>query len=88
MPQKYCGQCLETFLDILAEELKEGNSLMIQGFGCFSVWEQTERAGRNPRTGVSCTIPRRNSVKFRPGKTLLQKLNEAEKETKAAREKG
>ena len=75
-PQKHCQEYLETLIDIMAEELKDGNSLMIQGFGSFSVWEQTERLGRNPRTGVSCTIRPRNSVKFKPGKTLLKQLND------------
>lgn len=74
-PQKYCQEYLETLIEIMAEELQEGNSLMIQGFGSFSVWEQSERIGRNPRTGVSCTIQPRNSVKFKPGKTLLGQLN-------------
>ena len=76
-PQKYCQEYLETLIDIMAEELQEGNSLMIQGFGSFSRWEQTKRIGRNPRTGVSCTIQPRNSVKFKPGKTLLGRLNNA-----------
>ncbi|WP_316251394.1 HU family DNA-binding protein [Parabacteroides faecis] len=31
--------------------------------------------GRNPRTSKSCTIPSRVSVKFKPGKFLLQCLN-------------
>lgn len=74
-PQKYCQEYLETLIEIMAEELQEGNSLMIQGFGSFSVWQQSERIGRNPRTGVSCTIRPRNSVKFKPGKTLLGQLN-------------
>lgn len=74
-PQKYCQEYLETLIEVMAEELQEGNSLMIQGFGSFSVWQQSERIGRNPRTGVSCTIRPRNSVKFKPGKTLLGQLN-------------
>lgn len=74
-PQKYCQEYLETLIEIMAEELQEGNYLMIQGFGSFSRWEQTQRIGRNPRTGVNCTIPARHSVKFKPGKTLLARLN-------------
>lgn len=73
--QKHCQHDLEVLIEIIAEELKQGHSLMIQGFGSFSPWAQTERVGRNPRTGVSCTIRPRNSVKFKPGKTLLQRLN-------------
>lgn len=48
---------------------------MLQGFGCFSLWKQTARPGRNPRNGVGCTIEARNSIKFKPGKELLKILN-------------
>lgn len=73
--QRSCVRYLETLIDIMSEELKDGNSLMLQGFGSFTVWPQSERIGRNPRTGVDCTIRARNSVKFKPGKTLIKELN-------------
>lgn len=38
-------------------------------------WEQTERIGRNPRNGVAYMIRARRSVKFKPGKLLLKRLN-------------
>ena len=60
---------------VIAEELNEGNGIILQGFGCFNLWKQTEREGRNPRTGETVPILPRRSVKFRPGKMLLQKLN-------------
>lgn len=69
---------LNTLLDVLSEELSEGNNIVLQGFGAFSRWEQTERIGRNPRTGVACMIHSRNSVKFKPGKFLLDRLNKEE----------
>ena len=66
---------LNTLLDILSEQLSDGNNLVLQGFGTFSAWKQTERVGRNPRTGVSCVIRPRNSLKFKPGKSLLDRMN-------------
>ena len=51
------------------------NEIILQGFGTFKAWEQAERTGRNPRTGISCKIPARRSVKFKPGKFLLRDLN-------------
>lgn len=63
------------FETTLIDALEEDNSLMLQGFGTFTLWEQTEREGRNPRTGEACTIPPRLSAKFKPGKQLLKKLN-------------
>lgn len=65
--------CRATYL--VAQSLEEGESVSLQNFGTFLPWKQTERPGRNPRTGVSCTIASRTSVKFRPGKKLLEQLN-------------
>lgn len=75
IPQRECGRYLNNLLDILGDELESGNSLVLQGFGTFTRWEQTARLGRNPRTGKDVPILPRNSVKFKPGKFLLKKLN-------------
>lgn len=69
---------VNVFEAALAEALLEDRSLMLQGFGSFEVWEQSERTGRNPRTGETCTIGPRKSAKFRPGKYLLKQLNKVE----------
>ena len=66
---------LNTLMDILSDELAEGNKIILQGFGTLSRWEQNPRLGRNPRTGKECLIAARNSVKFKSGKLLLKKLN-------------
>lgn len=70
-----CRNMVEALMATLAEELDEGNGIVLQGFGSFSPWHQTGRAGRNPRTGKTCMITPRISVKFKPGKLLLKKLN-------------
>lgn len=63
--------------ETITEELQNNSTLMLQGFGTFVPWEQTERSGRNPRTGTPCTIRKRTSVKFKPGKHLLKALNDS-----------
>lgn len=73
--QSECNRYLNNLLDILGDELESGNGLILQGFGTFTRWEQTARLGRNPRTGEHVPIRPRNSVKFKPGKYLLEKLN-------------
>lgn len=74
VPQYQSRQFLNAFESVLRERLGEG-SIRLQGFGSFEPWEQTERMGRNPRTGTPCMIPPRTSVKFKPGKYLLEALN-------------
>ncbi|WP_455640168.1 HU family DNA-binding protein [Parabacteroides sp.] len=74
VPQYQSRKFLEAFQDIIKETLKE-DTVVLQGFGSFAPWPQAERMGRNPRTGTSCVIPSRISVKFKPGKFLLDELN-------------
>lgn len=66
---------LNTFQEVLTEAMKKDSPVMLQGFGTFAPWVQKERSGRNPCTGISCAIPARTSVKFKPGKFLLKELN-------------
>ena len=73
--QSQSRQFLNTFQVVLAEAIKRDSPVMLQGFGTFTPWVQTEREGRNPRTGITCVIPARTSVKFKPGKFLLKELN-------------
>lgn len=68
-------QIISIWQDIISDYLSKDETIMLQGFGSFSCWQQSERPGRNPRTGKDCTIPPRTSVKFKPGKVLLKKLN-------------
>lgn len=73
--QSQSRQFLNTFQEVLAEAIKQDTPIMLQGFGTFTPWKQHEREGRNPRTGITCLIEARTSVKFKPGKFLLAALN-------------
>lgn len=75
LPQYVTNDIIDACTEIIARSLKEGDPVALQGFGVFTPWQQTERLGRNPRTGVDCMIAPRTSVKFKPGKFLLEKLN-------------
>lgn len=77
--QSQSQKFLDTFQEILSEELKKDNNLSLLGFGVFSPWKQTERIGRNPRTGVECVIKPRLSVKFKPATRFLETLNDETK---------
>ncbi|WP_102408951.1 HU family DNA-binding protein [Parabacteroides bouchesdurhonensis] len=60
---------------VLTSELQQKGSIILQGFGTFLPWKQSERLGRNPKTGTPCMIRERVSVKFKPGKYLLDAIN-------------
>ena len=67
---------IDTLCVVVGESLQKEDSVLLQNFGHFTPWQQKERFGRNPRTGIECTIHKRVSVKFKPGKRLLDILNE------------
>ena len=52
---------LDALEEVLTEALKEDKTIQFYGFGTFVPWKQTERPGV--------------SVKFKPGKFLLNTLN-------------
>ena len=66
---------IDTMNNVICESITHDESI-IQNFGHYTPWKQVERMGRNPRTGKECTIPKRISVKFKPGKGLIEKINE------------
>ncbi len=76
---KEAQQFMNVYQDILGEAILEEGHMVCQGFGTFSLWQQTERMGRNPRTGTEVLISARNSIKFKPGKELLEILNREKK---------
>lgn len=68
-------QFLDTMSDVVGETLSRNETVLLQNFGHFMPWEQSERMGRNPRTGEECVIYKRRSAKFKPGKGLIDTLN-------------
>lgn len=67
---------IDTMSEVIGESIMRNESVLLQNFGHYTPWKQTERIGRNPRTGQICSIPKRVSVKFKPGKGLIEKINE------------
>ncbi len=55
--------------------LRRGDSVMLVGFGTFSVVDRKASVGRNPRTGERIQIPAARRPKFKAGKNLKQSVN-------------
>ena len=51
------------------------NTIIIVGFGNFSVSHRKATTGRNPRTGESIQIPASKRPKFTVGKALKDSVN-------------
>ncbi|QNM15660.1 MULTISPECIES: HU family DNA-binding protein [Fusobacterium] len=65
----------EAILDSIEEVLKAGEELNFIGWGKFEVVEKAARKGRNPKTGEEIQIEAKKAIKFKAGKTLLEKIN-------------
>ena len=66
---------VDLFLTTIENPLAAGEELNFIGWGKFEVVERAERVGRNPKTGEEIKIEAKKTVKFKPGKTLVDKIN-------------
>ncbi|MGK0291236.1 MAG: DNA-binding protein HU-beta [bacterium] len=66
---------LNAFISTVQNELSEGKTITLVGFGTFTTVERKERKGRNPQTGKEINIPATTIPKFRPGKNLKEAVN-------------
>ena len=72
------SEIVDTVFSTLKNTLISGESIKLVQFGSFNVREKSPRRGRNPQTGESMTITKRQMINFRPSKQLRERLNEPE----------
>jgi DNA-binding protein HU-beta len=70
---------LDALLATLATSLADGEPVQLIGFGSFTVTGRPPRQGRNPQTGQPMALPAKKTVKFKPGKTLADAVDERAK---------
>lgn len=73
--QSNCSLIVDTFLDGIKQTMLEGESIKLVHFGTFTVRDKSPRRGRNPRTGDTITIKKRQAISFRPSKKLRELVN-------------
>lgn len=66
---------VDTILNEITDRLAQGHRAEFRGFGSFSskIWDA--RMGRNPRTGETVQVSRKQILRFRAAKHLLERLN-------------
>ncbi len=62
-------------MEIVTEKMSQNEEISIVGFGTLLPRPQNSRLARNPKTGTPVQIPARTTVKFKPGKFLLEAMN-------------
>ena len=75
IPKKDCVRIVESLFDIIKDDLDKWNTVMISGFGKWTVKAKKARKGRNPQTGADLTIDARRVVTFKPSNVLRKAVN-------------
>ena len=70
LPKTACKSALESFIKTIEQSLKKGKTVVLTGFGTYSVMRRKERVGINPATGAKMKIAAKKVPKFKPGKRL------------------
>lgn len=69
--KKDATNLVDTTLEIIKNQVKNGDKITIVGFGTFSKVERAERNGINPSTKEAIVIPAKFVAKFKPAKNFL-----------------
>ena len=75
MSKAAAGKALDAALETITRAMKEGDDVVLTGFGTFSVKERAERTGRNPQTGEAIKISAARVPGFKAGKGLKDAVN-------------
>ena len=69
------GKALDAVIESVTGALKQGDDVVLVGFGTFSVKERAERTGRNPQSGAAIKIAAAKVPGFKAGKSLKDAVN-------------
>jgi len=61
-------------LDYITDAVAAGKTVELRNFGVFKVKTRKPRIGRNPKTGVTVSIPERKVVSFKSGMIMKKKV--------------
>ncbi|GJM18455.1 MAG: hypothetical protein DHS20C14_06680 [Phycisphaeraceae bacterium] len=65
---------VQTFLDLIVEELAKDNRLEFRDFGVFEVTVRAPRMAQNPKTLERVPVPAKKTVKFKVGRRMREEL--------------
>ena len=68
LPRTTCKSALEAAIKGIEGALKKSKTVVLTGFGTFSVMKRKARVGINPATGKKMQIPAKKVPKFKAGK--------------------
>lgn len=67
-------QLVSSAIGVMTQELQEGKTIAIQGFGTFEVKKKMERISVNPTTQQRMLIPPKLVLSYKPSTNLKEKF--------------
>ena len=80
--KREAAEIVMAFFEEISEELANGQSVKLSGFGVFCLRNKNSRPGRNPKTGEMSPVSARRVVMFHPShilKALVHRQHPIEK---------
>ena len=68
---------IQAFLNSIVEELGNGNRLEFRDFGVFESKIRAPRRAQNPKTMDKVQVPSKRTVRFKVGRVMKRRLDEA-----------
>lgn len=68
------SELMASLLSDMTQQLQEGNTITVQGFGTFEVRKKIERITINPVTKLRMLIPPKLVLAYKPSNVLKDKL--------------
>jgi len=73
--QKVAKVAVDAVFEEMVNALKKGERVEIRGFGSFAIRHYEGYQGRNPKTGVSVSVPPKKLPFFKTGKELKERVD-------------
>jgi len=70
LTKRQAGDALDAVLEAISGSLKDGEPVLLTGFGKFEVRTRAARTGINPKTLAKIKLPATKVPAFKPGKAL------------------
>ena len=74
LTKKTSRKAVDAIVSAITDSLAREEKVTLVDFGTFQVTERKARRGRNPQTRESIQIPAKKVPKFKPGKSLREKI--------------
>lgn len=68
--KKAAKSIIDDFAAVILENLENGDTVSIRGFGCFDILRREARSCPNPQTGERVGVPAHNIPRFYPGSRM------------------